>query len=66
MSGGWRGSPTQQMRVTPVHPSFVRVVQHVQVKGCVQIIYAGKKAQLTIGNIKPVGELPEGLSLIHI
>lgn len=25
-----------------------------------QIIYAGKKAQLTIGNIKPVGELPEG------
>lgn len=26
----------------------------------VQIIYAGKKAQLTIGNIKPVGELPEG------
>lgn len=31
-----------------------------------QIIYAGKKAQLTIGNIKPVGELPEGTIVCNL
>lgn len=32
----------------------------------VQMIYAGKKAQLTIGNIKPVGELPEGTIVCNL
>lgn len=32
----------------------------------VQILYAGKKAQLTIGNIKPVGELPEGTIVCNL
>eukprot|EP00892_Ulva_mutabilis_P007148 jgi/Ulvmu1/4805/UM020_0090.1 len=31
-----------------------------------QILYAGKKAQLTIGNIKPVGELPEGTIVCNL
>lgn len=28
--------------------------------GCVQFLYCGKKASLTIGNVKPLGEMPEG------
>lgn len=31
-----------------------------------QVIYAGKKAQLAIGNIKPVGELPEGTIICNL
>lgn len=30
------------------------------------MIYAGKKAQLAIGNIKPVGELPEGTIVCNL
>ena len=25
-----------------------------------QFVYFGKKAQLTVGNVKPVGQMPEG------
>jgi ribosomal protein L2 len=31
-----------------------------------QVIYAGKKAQLAIGNVKPVGELPEGTIVCNL
>jgi hypothetical protein len=32
----------------------------------VQAVYAGKKAALTIGNIKPVGEMPEGAIICNV
>merc|ERR1711976_184563 len=31
-----------------------------------QFIYCGKKAQLTIGNVKPVGEMPEGTIICNV
>jgi len=31
-----------------------------------QFLYAGKKAALTIGNIKPVGEMPEGTIICNV
>jgi len=31
-----------------------------------QFIYAGKKAQLTVGNILPIGELPEGTIICNV
>jgi ribosomal protein L2 len=31
-----------------------------------QFIYCGKKAQLTVGNILPVGELPEGTVICNL
>ena len=31
-----------------------------------QAIYAGKKATLTIGNIKPIGEMPEGAIICNV
>ena len=31
-----------------------------------QFIYAGKKATLTIGNIKPIGEMPEGTIICNV
>jgi ribosomal protein L2 len=31
-----------------------------------QFVYAGKKAQLTVGNILPVGELPEGTVICNL
>ncbi len=33
---------------------------------CVQFIYAGKKATLNIGNIKPIGEMPEGSIICNV
>jgi ribosomal protein L2 len=35
-------------------------------RAAVQVLYAGKKAQLAIGNIKPVGELPEGTIVCNL
>ncbi len=32
----------------------------------VQAIYAGKKATLSIGNIKPIGEMPEGAIICNV
>ena len=32
----------------------------------VQFVYAGKKAALTIGNIKPIGEMPEGTIVSNV
>ena len=31
-----------------------------------QFLYAGKKATLTIGNIKPIGEMPEGTIICNV
>ena len=31
-----------------------------------QAIYAGKKATLSIGNIKPIGEMPEGAIICNV
>lgn len=31
-----------------------------------QFIYCGKKAQLTVGNVLPVGELPEGTIVCNL
>ena len=31
-----------------------------------QFIYCGKKSNLTIGNVKPVGELPEGTIICNV
>ena len=31
-----------------------------------QFIYAGKKATLSIGNIKPIGEMPEGTIICNV
>lgn len=31
-----------------------------------QAVYAGKKATLSIGNIKPVGEMPEGAIICNV
>lgn len=31
-----------------------------------QAVYAGKRATLTIGNIKPVGEMPEGTIICNV
>jgi large subunit ribosomal protein L8e len=31
-----------------------------------QFVYCGKKATLSIGNIKPVGELPEGTIICNV
>ena len=31
-----------------------------------QAVYAGKKATLTIGNIKPIGEMPEGAIICNV
>ena len=31
-----------------------------------QFLYAGKKATLTIGNIKPIGEMPEGTIVCNV
>lgn len=36
------------------------------VDGCAQAVYAGKKATLTIGNIKPIGEMPEGAIICNV
>lgn len=32
----------------------------------VQFLYAGKRATLTIGNIKPIGEMPEGTIVCNV
>ena len=32
----------------------------------VQFIYAGKKATLTIGNVKPIGDMPEGTIVCNV
>ena len=42
------------------HPGTARTHE------CPQVIYAGKKAQLSIGNIRPVGELPEGTIVCNL
>ena len=34
--------------------------------GCPQFVYAGKKATLTIGNVKPVGDMPEGTIICNV
>ena len=34
--------------------------------GAAQAVYAGKKATLTIGNIKPIGEMPEGAIICNV
>ena len=31
-----------------------------------QFLYAGKKATLSIGNIKPIGEMPEGTIICNV
>jgi hypothetical protein len=31
-----------------------------------QFVYAGKKATLSIGNIKPIGEMPEGTIICNV
>lgn len=31
-----------------------------------QAIYAGRKATLSIGNIKPIGEMPEGAIICNV
>ena len=31
-----------------------------------QFVYAGKKAALTIGNVKPIGEMPEGTIISNV
>lgn len=31
-----------------------------------QFVYCGKKATLTIGNVKPVGEMPEGTIICNV
>lgn len=34
--------------------------------GALQFVYCGKKATLTIGNVKPVGEMPEGTIICNV
>ena len=32
----------------------------------VQFVYCGKKAALTIGNVKPLGDMPEGTIICNV
>jgi large subunit ribosomal protein L8e len=34
--------------------------------GWLKAVYCGKKAVLTIGNIKPVGDMPEGTIICNV
>ncbi len=33
---------------------------------CLQFIYCGKKASLSIGNVKPIGDMPEGSIVCNV
>jgi len=63
-----RGAPVAEVIFR--HPyKYKKVVQNViAVEGMYtgQFVYAGKKAQLTIGNIAPVGTLPEGTVICNV
>lgn len=63
-----RGAPVAE--VVFRHPyKYKRVIQNfIAVEGMYtgQFLYAGAKAQLTIGNIAPVGTLPEGTVICNV
>lgn len=56
------GRSLKYQPAAPPHPAALCTLR----PAALQYIYCGKKATLTIGNVKPVGDMPEGTIVCNV
>ncbi len=63
-----RGAPLAVVQFRNVYKHGLKKELFVAAEGMYtgQFLYCGKKAQLTVGNVLPVGEMPEGAVVCNL
>ena len=65
ISNRWR-SMLHESPVEGGHVAKIHVYRGCSDMGSLQFLYAGRRATLNIGNIKPVGDMPEGTIICNV